>query len=108
MLNTAHLDIAQFQANASEAAKLLRALANERRLVILCQLADGERSVGELLPKVGLSQSALSQHLAKLREEGIVATRREAQTIWYRIEDPAAVKLVMTLADIFCPVEPDQ
>ncbi len=108
MLNIAHLDIAQFQANASEAAKLLRALANERRLVILCQLADGERSVGELLPKVGLSQSALSQHLAKLREEGIVATRREAQTIWYRIEDPAAVKLVMTLADIFCPVEPDQ
>lgn len=108
MLNTAHLDIAQFQANASEAAKLLRALANERRLVILCQLADGERSVGELLPKVGLSQSALSQHLAKLREEGIVATRREAQTIWYRIEDPAAVKLVMTLADIFCPVEPDR
>lgn len=108
MLNTAHLDIAQFQANASEAAKLLRALANERRLVILCQLADGERSVGELLPKVGLSQSALSQHLAKLREEGIVATRREAQTIWYRIEDPAAVKLVMTLADIFCSVEPDQ
>ncbi|WP_109806866.1 ArsR/SmtB family transcription factor [Sphingosinithalassobacter portus] len=108
MLNTANLDIAQFQANASEAAKLLRALANERRLMILCQLADGERSVGELLPKVGLSQSALSQHLAKLREEGIVATRREAQTIWYRIKDPAAVKLVMTLADIFCPLESDQ
>lgn len=106
MFNSANLDIAQFQASAGEAAKLLRALGNERRLMILCQLADGERSVGDLQPRVGLSQSALSQHLAVLREEGVVATRREAQTIWYRIADPAALKLVATLAEIFCPVEP--
>lgn len=105
MFDTANVDIAQFQASAGKAAGLLRALANERRLMILCQLADGERWVGELQPKVGLSQSALSQHLAVLREEGVVATRREAQTVWYRIADPAALKVVATLAEIFCPTE---
>lgn len=103
MFDLANFDITRFEASAAEAAKLLRALGNERRLMILCQLADGERSVGELLPLVGLSQSALSQHLAVLREEGVVATRREAQTVWYRIADPAAVKVVATLAEIFCP-----
>ena len=105
MLN-ATLDIDDFQASAGEAAKLLRALGNEKRLMILCQLSDGERSVGELLPASGLSQSALSQHLAVLREEGVVATRRQARTIWYRIADPAALKVVATLANIFCPTEP--
>ena len=103
MFDLANFDITEFQASAAEAAKLLRALGNERRLMILCQLTEGERSVGELLPLVGLSQSALSQHLAVLRDEGIVATRRDAQTIWYRINDPAAVKVVATLAEIFCP-----
>lgn len=102
----ASLDITRFQASAGEAARLLRALGNERRLMILCQLGDGERSVGQLQPRVGLSQSALSQHLAVLREEGIVATRREAQTIWYRIADSAALQVVATLAQIFCPTEP--
>jgi ArsR family transcriptional regulator len=103
MFDLATFDITQFEASASKAAKLLRALANERRLMILCQLVDGERSVGDLLPHLGLSQSALSQHLAVLRDEGVVATRREAQTIWYRIDDPAAIKVVATLAEIFCP-----
>jgi ArsR family transcriptional regulator len=103
MFDLSTVDIARFEASAAEAARLLRALANERRLMILCQLADGERSVGELLPLVGLSQSALSQHLAVLREEGIVATRREAQTVRYRIADAAAVRVVTTLAEIFCP-----
>lgn len=102
MLDFAHLDIVRFEARAAEAARLLRALGNARRLMILCQLADGERSVGELQPRLGLSQSALSQHLAVLREEGVVATRREGQTIWYRISDPASIKLVLTLAEIFC------
>ena len=105
MLDLATFDASRFEASAAEAARLLRALANERRLMILCQLADGERSVGELQPHVGLSQSALSQHLAVLREEGIVAARREAQTVWYRIADPAAVQVVATLAEIFCPPE---
>lgn len=103
MLDLANLDIARFEASAADAARLLRALGNERRLMILCQLADGELSVGDLSPRVGLSQSALSQHLAVLREEGVVATRREAQKVWYRIADPAAVKVVATLAEIFCP-----
>lgn len=106
MFDLATLDIADFQASAAAAAKLLRALGNERRLMILCQLTEGERSVGELQAMVGLSQSALSQHLAVLREEGVVATRREAQVIWYRIADPAALKVVATLAEIFCPPDP--
>lgn len=101
-----HLDIARLEASAGAAARLLRALANERRLMILCQLTEGERSVGELQPMVGVSQSALSQHLAVLRDEGLVATRRQGQTVWYRIDDPAAVRVVATLAEIFCP--PDE
>ena len=105
MFDLSAFDITRFEASATEAARLLRTLGNERRLMILCQLSDRERSVGQVLPLVGLSQSALSQHLAVLREEGIVATRREAQTIWYRIADPAALKVVATLAEIFCPVE---
>jgi ArsR family transcriptional regulator len=91
------------QARAAAAAKLLRALANEHRLLILCHLVEGEMSVGQLQAVIGLSQSALSQHLAVLREEGLVATRRESQTIRYRIDDPAALRVVETLADIFCP-----
>lgn len=103
MFDLSKFDIARFEESAEAAAKLLKALANERRLMILCQLADGELSVGALLPRVGLSQSALSQHLAVLRDEGVVATRREGQTIWYRISDPAAMQVVTTLAEIFCP-----
>ncbi len=103
MFDLTSLDAMRFEASAEEAAKLLRALANERRLMILCQLTEGERSVGQLLTPVGLSQSALSQHLAVLRQEGIVATRREAQTVWYRIANPAALTVVATLAEIFCP-----
>jgi DNA-binding transcriptional ArsR family regulator len=103
MFDLTPLDIAQFEASTSAAAKLLRTLGNERRLMILCQLTEGECSVGDLQSQVGLSQSALSQHLAILREEGLVATRRESQTIWYRIADPAAIKVVAMLAEIFCP-----
>jgi len=93
----------QFQASAGEAARLLKALSNERRLMILCQLGDGERAVGELLPNVGLSQSALSQHLAVLREEGLIAGRREGVSILYRIADPAVLKVIAVLAEIYCP-----
>lgn len=105
MLDLAKFDLARFEASAGEAAKLLRALGSERRLMILCQLSGAERSVGELQPLVGLSQSALSQHLAVLREEGVVATRKEGQTVWYRIADPAAVRVIETLAEIFCPAD---
>ena len=103
-MNNAHtLPLDQFQASAGEAARLLKALSNERRLMILCQLVDGERAVGELLPLVDLSQSALSQHLAVLREEGLVAGRRKGVSILYRIADPAALKVIAVLADIYCP-----
>lgn len=97
------VDVARLEASAAASARLLRTLGNEKRLMVLCHLAGGERSVSQLQPIVGLSQSALSQHLAVLREEGVVATRREAQTIWYRIADPAALRVVETLAEIFCP-----
>jgi ArsR family transcriptional regulator len=106
MFDPANFDTARFEASAGKAARLLHALANERRLMILCQLTEGERSVSQLLRPVGVSQSALSQHLAVLREEGVVATRREAQTVWYRIADPAALEVVATLAGIFCPKDP--
>lgn len=106
MFDFAKFDVTRFEESAEAAAKLLKALANERRLMILCQLVDGELSVGALSPRVGLSQSALSQHLAVLRDEGVVTTRREGQTIWYRISDPAAMQVMATLAEIFCPTEP--
>lgn len=103
MFDLATFDIAQFEASAGQAARLLRALSNERRLMILCQLGDGELSVGQVQSLMGLSQSALSQHLAVLREQGVVATRREGQTIYYRLADAAAAKVVGTIAEIFCP-----
>ncbi len=97
------LSVPRFQASAGEAARLLKALSNEKRLMILCQLGDGERAVGELLPLVGLSQSALSQHLAVLRQEGLVVGRREGVSILYRVADPAALRVIAVLADIYCP-----
>lgn len=93
-----------FQAQAREAVNLLKAMSNECRLLVLCHLAEeGELSVGQLVGRVGLSQSALSQHLAKLRDEGLVATRKEAQTVFYRVCDPKAGQLLALLHDLFCP-----
>lgn len=99
-------DAKELAAKAAEAARLLGALANERRLAILCELVDGERSVGRLVEAVGLTQSALSQHLAKLRAAGIVTTRRDAQTIYYRLASDAAGSVMKTLADIYCRRRP--
>lgn len=93
----------QFAARAGEAAALLKALAHEARLMVLCQLLEGEHSAGALQDAAGLSQSALSQHLAKLREEGLVETRREAQTIYYRLADPKVERVLDTLAALYCP-----
>ena len=93
-----------FETQAREAAGLLKAMSNENRLLLLCHLAEsGELSVGQLVSRIGLGQSALSQHLAKLREEGLVATRKEAQTVFYRVCDPKAGQLVALLHDLFCP-----
>jgi ArsR family transcriptional regulator len=87
----------------AEVADVLRALANERRLAILCNLVErGEASVTSLAALVGLSQSALSQHLARMREEGLVTFRRESQTLWYRIADPRIEELLATLHKLYC------
>ncbi len=102
--SSAAVDLTAFEAQAEEAARMLKLLANEKRLLILCQLvSEEEMSVGELAMHVDLSQSALSQHLARLREEGLVATRRESQTIYYRLADPDVTRLLATLKDIYCP-----
>lgn len=91
------------KAKASEVADLLRTLANDRRLLILCRLVEcGEATVGQLADDVELSQSALSQHLARLREEGVVEFRRESQALWYRIADPRVEDLLATLHRLYC------
>ena len=88
---------------ATQVAGILRALANERRLMILCKLVEwGEGNVNSLAEAVGLSQSALSQHLAKMRDEGLVTFRRESQTLWYRIADPRIEDLFATLHRLYC------
>ncbi len=88
--------------HAEEAAELLRALANEQRLMILCNLTEGEMSVGELNERLPLSQSALSQHLAVLRDTGAVTTRRAAQTVYYSLKPGPAGRVVATLHQIYC------
>lgn len=105
MFDLTRFDLRLFEESAGRAATLLRLLANEKRLMILCQLADGEMAVGEIQSHVSLSQSALSQHLALLRTEGIVATRREGQAVFYRLDDPAAMRVIETLAELFCSPE---
>lgn len=94
--------IKRLEKNAGKACDLLAAMANPSRLLILCQLAAGEKSVGELQPLIGLSQSALSQHLAVLREKGLVRTRREGQQIFYSIASREAGALMHTLHEEFC------
>jgi ArsR family transcriptional regulator, virulence genes transcriptional regulator len=96
-------ELAGLEANADEAARFLKLMANEQRLLILCHLVESrEMTVTALADAVGLSQSALSQHLARLREDGLVAFRREAQTLHYRVADPRAVRMLKTLKQVFC------
>ncbi len=100
------VDVQELEDKAADIATLLKAMGNERRLVILCELvANGEMSVGAMVKSSGLGQSALSQHLAKMREEGIVATRREGQTIWYRIAEPRVEELMAILHQLYCTTD---
>ena len=102
------MDIHELQSKSEEASRLLAVLANRHRLRILCELYKGEHSVSALEKVIDLSQSALSQHLAKLREAEVVSTRREAQTIYYSINDARAVRLLAVLYDVFCePAKPE-
>jgi len=96
---------AQMGASAIEAEELLKAMANRHRLMILCQLIGGERSVGELAELLQLRDSTVSQHLALLRRDDLVAPRREGQTIWYSIASESVRLLVETLYQIFCTPE---
>lgn len=93
-------------ASAAEASRFLKLIANEKRLLTLCHLVPGEKAVGELAAEVGLSQSALSQHLQRLRSDGLVATRREGQTIHYRVADPRVASLIDVLYRQFCNPRP--
>jgi ArsR family transcriptional regulator, virulence genes transcriptional regulator len=95
-------DLAALQSNATRACALLKALSNEVRLMLVCQLSEGEKSVGELQAFVKLSQSAVSQHLALLRGHELVATRRDGQSVYYRLASGEAAAVIKTLHDEFC------
>ncbi|AWM61362.1 ArsR family transcriptional regulator [Stutzerimonas stutzeri] len=99
---TPELDIDQLRANAASAGALLKALANPDRLLLLCQLSQGERNVTELEELLGIQQPTLSQQLAVLRREGLVATRREGKQIYYRISSSEALAVITTLYQLFC------
>jgi DNA-binding transcriptional ArsR family regulator len=102
------MDPADMEANAVAACTLLKSMANESRLMILCQLASGEKSVGDLLDIVPLSQSAMSQHLALLRRERLVRTRRAAQTIYYSLISDEVMAVMATLYTLYCDTESRQ
>lgn len=93
---------AEMEASAGEAAEFLKAMASPHRLMLLCLLVDGELSVGDLTAEMGLRQATVSQHLARLRQEGLVTTRREGQTIYYSIADPAAAAVIRILYKTYC------
>ncbi|MCZ6509592.1 MAG: metalloregulator ArsR/SmtB family transcription factor [Alphaproteobacteria bacterium] len=96
------MDILALKDKSGQVSRLLKSLANDRRFLILCHLSENERSVGELERLVDLSQSALSQHLARLRRDNLVQTRRVAQTIFYSIASPEADAILQTLYNLYC------
>tara|TARA_R110000868_G_scaffold84822_6_gene239003 strand:+ start:76794 stop:77099 length:306 start_codon:yes stop_codon:yes gene_type:complete len=96
------IDEKTLQKNASKAAILLKSLASTPRLMILCKLAEGEHCVGDLWDQSSLSQSAFSQHLAKLRKDGLVKTRKQAQTVYYTLANDNAIKIIQVLHSIYC------
>ncbi len=96
------MDPEAMRAHAADASRLLKVLGNEKRLMLLCLLSEGELSVGDLNTRLDLSQSALSQHLAILREDGLVTTRREAQSIYYDLARGPAQRIIDTLHGIYC------
>jgi DNA-binding transcriptional ArsR family regulator len=96
------MNLSDLEPKAAEAEAFLKAMANRHRLMILCELHETERSVGALQEAVGLSQSALSQHLARLRADNLVQTRRESQTIYYSIADPGVSRMIGLLYELYC------
>ena len=102
-MKTLKVDPDRMAAAAEEASHLLKSLGSRQRLLILCQLIDAERCVGDLAAAIGLRDSNVSQHLSLMRRDGLVQARREGQTIWYSITSDPARRVLETLADIFCP-----
>jgi DNA-binding transcriptional ArsR family regulator len=100
-----NINIRDMQAAAEGATELLKALANPHRLMIICQLVEGERSVGDLAELLGIRDSTVSQHLALLRKDGLVAARRDGQTIWYSIRSSPARAMLETLYRVYCKPE---
>ncbi len=102
------MNIDDLKENAQRASELLKAMSNEKRLMILCFLTEGEKSVGQMERLVGLSQSALSQHLARLRRDGLVKTRRASQTIYYSLAGGEASAIMATLHSLYCGLSESQ
>jgi DNA-binding transcriptional ArsR family regulator len=98
------MDLQDMEQNSAQAVALLKAMANERRLQILCLLHGQELSVGELCAKLELSQSALSQHLAWLRRDGLVSTRKEAQTVYYSLKSDEVKQMIHLLHSLYCAI----
>ena len=109
-MNLVTLDIEPqaLEGNAERAAELMKSMSNKWRLLVLCSLVHGEKSVGELERKIGIGQSALSQHLAVLRRKKLVATRRSAQTIYYSLAGREVALLLTTLYGIYCGSDADR
>jgi len=97
------IDAKAMRAAADESSALLKALSNRHRLLVLCQLIDGEKSVGQLADFIGVRASTASQHLALLRRDRIIASRRDGQTIWYRISSEPALAVMQILYETYCP-----
>ncbi len=106
MIINIRVDSVAMRDAVDEASELLKALSKRHRLLILCHLVEGERSVGELASFLGIRDSTVSQHLALLRRDGVIAGRRDGQTIWYRIVNEAAKAVVDVLYRAYCPPVP--
>lgn len=100
------MDLQTMQASAEKASDMMKLLGHPHRLMILCELKVGEQSVGELSKKIGIAQSPLSQHLARMRHENVVESRRDAQTVYYSLKDGEASQLIQALYEIFCEPKP--
>jgi DNA-binding transcriptional ArsR family regulator len=96
------MEISEIQHKAIEAADFLKAMASPHRLMILCQLSDGEKSVSELMSATSIAQTSMSQHLNKLKQEGVVTYRRDHRTLYYRIDHPAVLQLMDVMYHSFC------
>jgi ArsR family transcriptional regulator, virulence genes transcriptional regulator len=103
MKTSTAIDPGEMAKAAAQASELMKTLGHKDRLMVLCHLVEGEKSVGELAQLLNIPQSPLSQHLARMRQESLVRTRREAQTIYYSIDSPEAEQIIQVIHDIFCP-----